>query len=312
MTVLNKPSLASFTSFSRITQGWYIVGRSSSLAKERVKSVQALNRKLALFRDETGVVRALDARCPHLGADLGQGEVVGNSLQCPFHHWQFDGSGTCVHAPEFINTPKRFTRTYPVQEKWGFLWLYNGPVPLFRLPHFPSTYRTIRFPAQHIACHPHLVIGNGLDASHFEALHGMTLTAEPVFEQKDAYTLELTLKGKPVASWLQHLTGTNKKSLVARFVTLGGNLAWIEVTQPLPFYALFTGRPSARNGCDTQTLLFVPRNSWINLPRILLLLLTLLRDDRKILEWLDFKPGYTEKDEALKTFAQLIDSLPIG
>ena len=42
----------------------------------------------------------LDAFCPHMGAHLGfGGEVVGNSIKCPFHGWSFDREGKCQRIP---------------------------------------------------------------------------------------------------------------------------------------------------------------------------------------------------------------------
>ena len=50
-------------------------------------SVNVLGQFLAIYRGEDGQVYALDAYCPHLGANLGLGKVCGNSLECPFHAW---------------------------------------------------------------------------------------------------------------------------------------------------------------------------------------------------------------------------------
>ncbi len=56
---------------------------------------------LAVFRGEDGQAYALDAYCPHMGANLGAGgRVVGNCVECPFHGWQFRGdTGKCTSVP---------------------------------------------------------------------------------------------------------------------------------------------------------------------------------------------------------------------
>lgn len=61
----------------------------------------ALGHNLAVFRTTDDKVYVTDAYCPHLGADLtAGGKVVGNSLECPFHKWRFNGeSGKCVSGP---------------------------------------------------------------------------------------------------------------------------------------------------------------------------------------------------------------------
>jgi len=40
-----------------------------------------------------------DNTCPHAGGNLSGGEVTGEIVTCPWHHWQFDiPSGVCVHS----------------------------------------------------------------------------------------------------------------------------------------------------------------------------------------------------------------------
>ena len=59
------------------------------VALERV----ADDRVVALFNVE-GQLHALDGVCPHQGGPLGQGELTGCIVTCPWHGWQFDvGSG---------------------------------------------------------------------------------------------------------------------------------------------------------------------------------------------------------------------------
>ena len=43
----------------------------------------------ALFNVD-GQFFALDGVCPHQGGPLGQGELCGSIVTCPWHGWQFD------------------------------------------------------------------------------------------------------------------------------------------------------------------------------------------------------------------------------
>lgn len=62
----------------------------------RVMSVMAGERRIALCRTETGVY-ALDNTCPHRGGPLGEGDLIGEEIVCPWHLWGFDvATGNCI------------------------------------------------------------------------------------------------------------------------------------------------------------------------------------------------------------------------
>jgi len=45
--------------------------------------------QIALFKLH-GRIYALDNACPHMGGPLGEGEIEGDVVTCPWHGWQFD------------------------------------------------------------------------------------------------------------------------------------------------------------------------------------------------------------------------------
>ena len=53
-------------------------------------------RVIALFNVD-GKYYALDGMCPHSGGPLGQGQLNGCIVTCPWHGWQFDVT-TGVHS----------------------------------------------------------------------------------------------------------------------------------------------------------------------------------------------------------------------
>ncbi len=306
-----------FANFDVVVQSWYVAARAKKLASGRAKTVNLLGRKIVLWRDTTGRPHAMDARCPHLGADLGQGQVIGDCLRCPFHHWTYDAAGKCITAPGHETPPGRSTRRYPVVERYGLIWLFNGASPHFDLPGLPDedapdAFRRLLPPSQHINCHPDLVIGNGLDAAHFEALHGVTPTRTPILEQPDERTLSLLISGRPRSRLLAFLTGSRQRGVNARFTTIEAGLAWLTVTAPLRFHVLFSARPSEQRGCETQVVLFLPRGFGVRMVQSILLLYSLLHDDRRILERLEFHRGFTETDEPLRRYAELIDRMEVA
>ncbi len=61
-----------------ITEGWYPVCPSPEIKKLKAKSFSIGTQRFVLFRGDDSIVHGLDAFCPHMGADLGNGKVIGN------------------------------------------------------------------------------------------------------------------------------------------------------------------------------------------------------------------------------------------
>jgi len=299
-----------FANPSELAQSWYPAARSGAIRPGRIASYPLFDRRIAIYRDRGGRVRALDARCPHLGADLGQGSVEGDGVRCAFHRWCFGADGVCSDAPGYLRPPSRRARAYPALERWGFVWIFNGPTPLFDLPSTgPGRWRAVRLPPQRIRCHPHLVLANGLDLTHYEALHGMVFTEPPMLTASSPYEVSVTLRGRPRAGLWRFISGCGNREIVARFSTVGGSLAWASVSSPIRFHVVFTGRPDRAGGCLTQTVFLFPQPVSVQWIRGLAIMATLLHDDRRILNTLQFRPRFAEHDEPLRAFADVVNRL---
>ena len=79
-------------------EGWYVIGRSVDF-RARPKFVQCLDNQWVVFRDSSGRAHVLDAYCPHLGANLADGRVHDDCIECPFHGWKMRGDGGVVVGP---------------------------------------------------------------------------------------------------------------------------------------------------------------------------------------------------------------------
>jgi nitrite reductase/ring-hydroxylating ferredoxin subunit len=58
------------------------------------KTIEAGGRTLALFHSN-GQFFAIDNACMHRGGPLGDGEVYGTRVVCPWHGWEYDFSTGC-------------------------------------------------------------------------------------------------------------------------------------------------------------------------------------------------------------------------
>ena len=193
-----------------------------------------------------------------------------------------------------------------MQERWGLVWIATGPDPVDLPDPPPGDWRIVRPPSQTIAAHPHLVIGNGLDAAHFDTLHGLEPTAEPTLSV-DPPRVTLEMRGRAKSRALRRLLGGD---VWLRFTTHGGHVATADVEAPVRFRALFTATPVPQ-GSRTQVVLFLPRGP-IRTLRAAVGLYALLHDDARILERLRFRRAFTPADGPLQAFAEVVDGLPRG
>jgi 3-ketosteroid 9alpha-monooxygenase subunit A len=168
-----------------IPNSWYVVAYSDELAAGALKSLRYFGEELILFRGEDGALGLLDAYCDHLGAHLGHGgKVVGNSVQCPFHNWRWDGDGRCGGIPYASQIPPNARiRHYPVQEHSGFIWAWydvQGRAPAFSVPVVPQFGNAAWMPGWRryewrLKSHPQEIYENAIDYPHFPIIHGFEM-----------------------------------------------------------------------------------------------------------------------------------------
>lgn len=162
--------------------GWFALLESSQLKRGQVKYVAALGENFAVFRTEKGVVRILDAYCPHLGANMAEGgQVKGDCLECPFHGWLFRGdNGNCEHIPYAEKVPRvAKAKTWQNCEvnEIIFVWYHaEGLEPSWYIKsHDYISNRKWRYQGRNefrISCHIQEIAENGSDVAHINAVHG--------------------------------------------------------------------------------------------------------------------------------------------
>ena len=290
-------------------QSWYVACKSSEI-KDKPVSIEFCSKKLCLFRDGSDQVIALRDRCAHLGARLSQGDVISGNIRCPFHHWEFCSTGKCTKAPGQNSTPERKVEAYPITERWGLVWIWNGPKPLFQLPHPDNGTRFLRMPPQLIRCHPHVMIVNGLDAGHLSSLHNIKLDQVET-DQIDKFSVYTSWKGQFRSKLARLLFDPKEKGVHAKFTTCGGNLALAEIKSPIKFSMLFSGKGTSEGFCETQTVVFMPTRMFPDILRVMLLMYYLLHQDKKILDGMEFKADFTETDIGYELFSKVVNQMEV-
>lgn len=111
---------------------WYPAEESRNLGNEPLK-VRMLGLDFVLWRDGSGRAWCVHNTCTHRGGSLGDGKVVGDCIQCPYHGWKFNGEGGCERIPSLgpLDRIPRRSRidAYPVEERYGLVFVFLGDLP---------------------------------------------------------------------------------------------------------------------------------------------------------------------------------------
>src|SRR5437870_12208771 len=67
------------------------------------------DKEVAVFNVD-GTFHAIDNVCKHRGGPLGEGELEGDTVTCPWHGWQYD-----VKSGKSINNPSACVKSYQVK-----------------------------------------------------------------------------------------------------------------------------------------------------------------------------------------------------
>ena len=159
---------------------WYACEFSHTVTNQPTQ-IKLWDQKIVLYRDTSGNVVALNDVCPHRGAALSLGKVHGDCIQCPYHGWQFQTDGKCTQIPAnppHGTIPRRASVSgYPVQEKYGFVWIFWGDLPpedcppLPTIPNFPDSSWQPSYLELTINAHYSRLVENLTDPVHTPFIH---------------------------------------------------------------------------------------------------------------------------------------------
>lgn len=162
---------------------WYVAGFPAELCDAPLAR-RLLGEPIVLFRTGSGQPAALEDRCAHRHLPLSLGCVEGERLRCGYHGAAFAVDGCCVEVPGQTEIPPGArVRSYPVQERYGFVWVWMGdparaadaePCTMFAYIEQDHDWHSLddHIP---IGCSYLLVNDNLADVSHTEFVHASTL-----------------------------------------------------------------------------------------------------------------------------------------
>lgn len=184
---------------------WYVVARSADIARGAVIDGAIARRPYVIFRTAGGELGALDAHCPHMGAHLRSGEVLGDRLRCPLHHWTLDRTGQVCGAQ---GARRQGVHAWPVAERFGLVFLYPGRGAPPELPRTDAEdYAWITGEPVVLDTDWRAMVINGFDLQHMLTVHQRALTAPARFSRtgQGALRLEYATRVTPgggLENWL--------------------------------------------------------------------------------------------------------------
>ncbi|MFD1706770.1 Rieske 2Fe-2S domain-containing protein [Siminovitchia sediminis] len=159
-----------------LQQDWLVACRSEDVKEEPIQ-ITFMGERIVIFRNSKGV-HAFKDLCCHRGAALSLGKVKNDCIVCPYHGWEYDDSGACVHIPQLPEGRKIPTQAkavkYSCTEKYGLIWinLAGNEPELFR--HTESeddTFYHVIWGPQEALAKPPRIVENFLDVGHLAVLH---------------------------------------------------------------------------------------------------------------------------------------------
>ncbi len=155
---------------------WYAVEHDAALAVGKVQEVKFWGQSVALYRDMSGRLHAVEDRCAHRQLPLHLGVVVGDRLVCQYHGWEYNGCGELVGVGHTLfgkAMPKCKVRHYPVRVRYGLVWIFFGDPERAEstpMPHIPELEGEDRWECVPVdftwRAHHSMIIDNVSDFTH--------------------------------------------------------------------------------------------------------------------------------------------------
>ena len=96
---------------------WIRLGTAGEIPSGGCRVYEASGNTIAVFNLGDGM-HAIDNTCVHRGGPLGEGEISGKNVTCPWHHWSYDVTTGKSTMSDTIGVKK-----YPLELRENELWV---------------------------------------------------------------------------------------------------------------------------------------------------------------------------------------------
>lgn len=149
---------------------------------------QICGERIVFFRGPDGAAAAVEDFCPHRGAPLSLGSMRDGHLVCGYHGLRMGVDGHCVSMPGQRASLVPAIRSFPVIERYGFIWVWTGdaeladPAKLHHLAWAEDPQWAYGGGLYHVQCDYRLMIDNLMDLTHETYVHASSI-GQPEIEE---------------------------------------------------------------------------------------------------------------------------------
>lgn len=110
---------------------WYVVAETRDLKNNKPHRVTVWGKDYVIWKTSDNKYKALQDICPHRGVELSRGCIIDDEIQCPYHGFQFSGTGNLTKVPgmNFQPSPIYNVKRFSVVDKYGWLFLNTYEIP---------------------------------------------------------------------------------------------------------------------------------------------------------------------------------------
>ncbi len=166
---------------------WYVACTPDEIAQKPLGR-KICGQQIAIFRGKDNVVAAVEDFCPHRGAPLSLGFVENGNLVCGYHGLAVGCDGHAKHMPGQRIGAFPAIRSYPVVERYGFIWIWPGDAAkadaelIHHLPWAQNPEWAYGGGLFHIQCDYRLMIDNLMDLTHETYVHSTSIGQKEIDE----------------------------------------------------------------------------------------------------------------------------------
>jgi vanillate O-demethylase monooxygenase subunit len=189
---------------------WYVAGFDHEIGRKPLARTLC-GEPVVLYRRLDGSPVALYDACPHRLLPLSMGLLEGDNLRCRYHGMAFDSHGRCIEAPAQDDIPRNFDvkKTYPVVERYRFVWVWIGDPAKADPALVPDLWPceregwTFDGGSYHVKADYRLMIDNLMDLTHETHVHPGSIGQPEILDSP----IEVTSEGERVfvSRWMHDI-----------------------------------------------------------------------------------------------------------